>query len=119
MQFRYYGDGDNKNYPLDITTYENLTNGNIFGSYAGISKIGIQCRPGVYFYLNGEAHPIEIGETGIYELDLGKYGYVNKIQFAAEPEEGEAIGSGIDFLKKDGTERILIDIIYEGSGVSI
>ena len=119
MQFRYYGQGDSRNYPTigstELSYYNKLISGNIFENYGVISKIGIQCRPGIHFYLNGSNYPIEIGETGIYELDLEGYGQITSIRFAESSDNLQ----GIDiFENPEVNDRLLIDIIYEGSGVN-
>lgn len=106
-QFRYYGDGDSRNYPSNMTT-SNLTHNNIFAGYGAISQMGIQARPGTIMYLNNSIYPITIGETGIYEIDLADYGQIYDIRFAA--------ASLLPYSEAGGTDRLLIDIVYEGSG---
>ena len=59
------------------------------------------------FYLNDSNYPIVIGETGIYEIDLQNYGQIYSIRFTSESLNEYSIGK----------DRLLIDIIYEGSGV--
>lgn len=115
MQFRYYGSEGKKtekNYPNNFTSPKSylwkLTSGNIFDKYGLVTKIGIQCRPNVRFYLNNSEYPIEIGITGIYELDLEGYGYIHSIRFDEN--------SLIIFDSPDVEDRLLIDIVYEGAG---
>jgi hypothetical protein len=116
MQFRYYGKDDERNYPNIENYYVELTSKNIFEKYNIISKLGIQCRPGIHFYLNGSSYPIEVGQTGIYELDLEGYGQINSIRFAES--DGNNL-KGIDtFGEEKSTDRLLIDIVYEGVGVN-
>ena len=103
-QFRYFNSGNSKN----TITEEQLKSGNIFSRYSSISKLGIQAGPGTIFRLGNTAndYPIEIGLTGIYELDLEDYGYINYIQF----EKIE-----LPYAEKEGEELpLLIDIVYEG-----
>lgn len=106
-QFRYYGDGDNRNFPVgltkDILIYENIFDG------LSISQLGIQGRPNTILYLNNSDRdfPIVIGETGIYEIDLQNYGQIHSIQFHEDSLSEYTIGR----------DRLLIDIIYEGQGV--
>lgn len=102
-QFRYYGDGNELNYPKDLT-YKRLTEENLFGGESSISQMGIQGRPGTTFYLNGQTFPIVLGETGIYEIDLQNYGFIHTIQFS--PEELNNYAKNKD--------RLLIDIICKG-----
>ena len=115
-QFRYYGCGNRKsqNYPdtySSATAYLTaLVSGNIFQNYGQITKLGIQCRPGTRFSLNGSEYYITIGETGIYEIDLEGYGQIFQIQFNAEDLRV--------FDNANVTDRLLIDIVYEGAGVS-
>ena len=122
MQFRYYGKGDNRNYPIigntEYSYYNKLISGNIFENYGIISKIGIQCRPGIHFYLNGSVYPIEIGETGIYELDLEGYGQIASIRFAETNDNSNLLGIDI-FDKPEINDRLLIDIVYEGESVNL
>lgn len=104
IQFRYFGDGNSKN----TVTQEQLTAENIFSSYSSISKLGIQAGPGTIFKLGSTVndYPIEIGLTGIYELDLEDYGYINYIQFEEiKMPHVEKNGEGLP---------LLIDIVYEG-----
>lgn len=109
MQFRYYGKDNSNNYP-EVVTYNNLYKGNIFEKFSSISQLGIQAEPGTIFFLNNDhLYPIEIGNTGIYELDLQNYGFIYAIQFLQEslnkyPNENHY------------TDKILIDVIYEGEG---
>lgn len=106
MQFRYYGRDDGRNCLGSNNNYNTLVGGNIFSNYKNISKLGIQGIPGIQFTLNDSAYFIEIGETGIYELDLEGYGVINKIKF----------NDSINSIGTEGdTSRLLIDIVYEGS----
>ena len=45
------------------------------------TKIGIQALPGANIYFNGKYDPIIIGNTGIFEIDLKDYGYINQIKY--------------------------------------
>lgn len=113
MQFRYHGNRHPDNYPENLSE-NTLINGTLFnssahGTYSNISKIGIQGRPGVRFYLNSSVYSIEIGETGIYELDLEGYGIITSIKF------DDSIGT---FYSGENNDRMLIDIVYEEGGVN-
>ena len=101
-QFRYYGDGDARNYPVTLNKNDLVYN-NIFAGYGSIT----QGRPNTTVFLNGQDFPIVIGETGIYEIDLQNYGQIYSIRFTSESLNEYSIGK----------DRLLIDIIYEGSGV--
>lgn len=110
-QFRYYGNNHIDNYPANVTL-STLSTGNIFSGYGSITQLGVQAPRGTVMYLNNEQrYPIVIGETGIYEIDLQNYGQIYAIRFdRASLEALEAQGS---------SGRLLIDIIYEGSGADI
>lgn len=109
-QFRYYGASSTENYPEDVMTATNLTNGNIFDGYGSITHLGIQGRPGTRFFLNeSPQYPIVLGDTGIYELNLEGHGQIYYISF-----DGHTLG---DYDAPSSTDRLLIDIVYEGSGV--
>lgn len=108
MQFRYK---ENDTSSSNITL-EDLTGSNIFENYNSISQLGIQAGPGTKFKLGSTAndYPIEIGVSGIYELDLQDYGYINYIKF-------EKVEMPYAEINKSGEAIILpllIDIIYEG-----
>jgi hypothetical protein len=86
--------------------YGMLVAGNIFEDCGFITHLGIQAKPGTKFYLNNSDFPITVGFTGIYELELEKYGHIYAIRFDR---------SSIDKYDNAGnTDRLLIDIIYEG-----
>lgn len=107
MQFRFAGISDSRNYP-DFSDYPAmLTTGNIFKNYGIVSQLGIQAPVGMRFSLNGSQHPITIGETGIYELDLENVGRIISIQFNTQDIT--------EYVKNaKGNNPLLIDIVYEG-----
>ena len=107
MQFRFEGFQNSNNYPNFSDYNAVLTQGNIFRDYGSISKLGIQGPVGLKFYLNNSAFPITIGKTGIYELDLEGIGRINSIQFEANDITNL-------FPNDNQTNRLLIDIIYDG-----
>lgn len=110
MQFRYYGKFQPKsNYPaLSHQDYTDLlVVGNIFKDYGPVSHLGIQGPSGLKFYLNNSYHPISIGETGIYELNLENIGRINSIRFDKDSLYG-FYDSG------NQVDRLIIDIVYEG-----
>lgn len=76
---------DNKNNPQEGTA-ANYADGSIFQDYNvfPITQLGIQALPGTEFYLNGNVHPIVIGASGIYDLDIKNGARVTKLQFAKE-----------------------------------
>lgn len=109
-QFRYYKDGDSRNYPSNMTL-SNLVHGNIFSGYGSITQMGIQARPGTLMFLNNSQYQIAIGETGIYEIDLEGYGQIYAIRFDSK--------SLSDYEAPGGSARLLIDIIFEGAGADV
>ena len=108
QQFRYYYSNSTNNYPNNIGSeyYGKLINGNIFSGYGEITHIGIQAWPGTKFSLNDSPFDIEVGETGIYELDLGEYGHIYSIRFDATTLDM--------YYTRAANRRLLIDIMYEG-----
>lgn len=109
QQFRYYGKDSDQNYPRNIMTETNLTGQNIFNEYGSITHLGIQGRPGTKFFLNESLYSIVLGDTGIYELDLEGYGRIYHIYFDEY--------SLAKYDAPTNTDRLLIDIVYEGGGV--
>ena len=106
MQFRYYGDNQNQNYPLTPTKISraNLSSGNIFSNYYPITQLGIQALPGTKFYLNNGLTPIIIGATGIYELDLEGLTQINQIKF--DPKSLALIDPNTNHA------YLIVDIVY-------
>lgn len=117
-QFRYYGMINPQNYPQTINDWSAITNNTLFdlANINGVvTHIGVQGRPGVSFRLNKSLDWITIGATGIYELDLSGLSYITSIAF-----DKNTIGylDVINGDKKNPSEGILIDIIYDGIEVS-
>lgn len=105
-QFRYYGSTSDKNYPKSLS-YGELRLGNIFQNLGVVTHLGIQATPGTLFYLNNSQHPICVGSTGIYELNLEGLGQIFAIKFAQTSlDEIETTHDGL-----------FIDIVFEGAGV--
>ncbi len=101
MQFRYYAEGNGKNYPKNITKAK-LTSGSIFSDYLPITQLGIQALPGTKFYLNNGITPIIIGSTGIYELDLEGLSEITNLSFDA---------SSVESINKNNNAYLIVDII--------
>lgn len=101
MQFRYYAEGNSKNYPKNITKAK-LTSGSIFSDYLPITQLGIQALPGTKFYLNNGITPIIIGSTGIYELDLEGLSEITNLSFDASSVEG---------INKNNNAFLIVDVI--------
>lgn len=112
MQFRYYGANDKRNYPSDYTT-ENWTT-NVLSKCGVVSHLGIQCEPGVVFYLNDGNNPIAMGSTGIYELDLEGIGRITNLRF----DEGMLTSTYPTNEDSSDSKRVLVDVVYDGLEVS-
>ena len=105
-QFRFYGTNNENNYPTNLT-YGELRVGNIFRNLGLVLHLGVQALPGTLFYLNNSPHPIGVGSTGIYELDLEGLSQISSIRFDK---------ASLD--RVDGSEgtQLIIDVLYEGAG---
>lgn len=105
-QYRYYGNSS-KNYPKSLNAVQ-LTNGEIFNqtSKGSITHLGLQASPGTTFFLNRCDNPIQIGKTGIYEIDVTGYGYITSIMFSDDT---------LALVNEDN--GIIIDIVYEGGTI--
>lgn len=107
-QYRYYGEGVEKNYPYELNR-EHLISGDIFSKTgkSSITHLGIQASPGTTFFLNNSDNPIQVGKTGIYEINLNGYGFITSIIFST---------GTLDKVNEDN--GIIMDIIYEGGTLS-
>lgn len=106
-QYRYYGENNSKNQPLNEISLETLESGSVFRSEEGlgsITQLGIQTLPGTKFYLNNAENPTIIGATGIYELDLEGFSEVNSLRFDK---------TSIENIKNIGSAYIIVDALYE------
>lgn len=101
MQFRYYDEKSNRNYPKNISKAK-LSSGSIFSNYLPITQLGIQALPGTKFYLNNSTTPIIIGSTGIYELDLEGLSEITAFAFDA---------ASIESINQNPNAYLIIDII--------
>lgn len=104
-QYRYYGDSE-KNYPSDLNSIM-MASGEIFRNKGIITHLGLQASPETTFFLNRSDNPIQVGKTGIFELDVDGYGLISSIAFSTDTLEHVHEGDGI-----------VIDIIYEGGTYS-
>lgn len=103
-QFRYYGkDNIDKNMPRQGEVF---FKGNWFQNINAVSHIGVQAIPGVRFYLNDSPSSLMVGQTGIYELDLGNLGIIQsfKLDFSSLKDKEEQI---LEY-------GIIVDVVYEG-----
>lgn len=108
IQFRYFGELNDKNYPLTITKTK-LMSGVIFDGYTPIIKLGIQSLPGTKFRLNANQDYIMVGGTGLYELDMTQgSGIITSMNF------DEISLTNID---ENNDAYLLIDMLYEEGGI--
>lgn len=108
MQFRYYGENNNKNYPTGIIMND-LKSGKLFDGYCPIIQLGIQSMPGLKFYLNDSNTSVIVGSTGIYELDLENYAEINKLSID---------GNSLNLIDQNSSAYLIIDIITEKQGAN-
>lgn len=110
-QFRYYGEGDPRNYPSEINK-ANLKSGSIFfkGNPGVITMLGIQASPGTAFILNNAEQPTIVGSVGNYQLDLTGLGEITSIRF--DEKSIDAVNNGNNGIY-GGTEHIIVDAIFE------
>ena len=103
MQFRYYGDGSAKNQPAGLS--KNMLNkGSVFTKYLPFTQLGIQSLPGTRIYLNNDSvHPVMIGSTGIYELELEGISEIGELHFDM---------TSLEFIEKNSNAHLIIDVIY-------
>lgn len=117
VQIRYYGDNDSRNSSKDVSS-ASLVKGTIFDKYSPITQLGIQTSPlfeymegGVKktvrpsFYINNGVSSVQIGRTGIYELDLEGIGSIQHLSLAEE---------FVEAIEKcaDGA-YVMVDLVYE------
>lgn len=110
-QFRYYGEGSDKNYHPGMKDKEytkinanDLQSGVAFNKYMPVRQLGVQSIPGTKFYLNDSISPIVIGSTGIYEIELNSLVEIKKLSF--DPESIQAVQQSPTFF-------IIVDILCE------
>ena len=77
---------------------------NILENYVPVIQLGIQGPPGLKFTIGGGGE-IEVGTTGIYEINLSQgLGQIRDLRFM----------NGVEIL--GDSQYILVDIIYNGTG---
>ena len=106
-QYRYYGENNSKNQPLNEISLKTLESGSVFFSEEGlgsITQLGIQSLPGTMFYLNNAKNPTIIGGTGIYELDLEGISYITSIKFDK---------ASMNLINQNTNAYLIVDILYE------
>ena len=102
-QFRYYAPNSPKNYPSGMK-YQSSVSGSVFSETLPVFQLGIQALPGTQFYLNDSVHPVIIGSTGIYELDLEGKGTISAISFD---------NKSIDMISENDNAYLIVDVIYD------
>lgn len=122
-QLRYYGDNNSRNYPSDLKAND-LLYGRAFVDYSPIIQLGIQTSPTIEynnakgekviihpsFYINGGTSPIQIGKTGIYELDLTGLSTIEELIFSKDFID--AINAYNSQNAGEGA-HLMVDLIYE------
>lgn len=84
-------------YPDDNTTI-NWTD-NVFLDLDGeVTQLGIQAPSGTKFYLNGFNNTLQVGCTGIYELDLEGLTTLTQLRF-----DGNSLANA---------QTIIVDVVY-------
>lgn len=101
MQFRYYGEGNSKNYPSKLSKTK-IINGSIFTNYLPIIRLKIKAPIETKFYLNQEKHTVEVDNEGKYELNLDNIAEINFLSFIAN-----------SFTNINEENPLIIDIVYE------
>lgn len=108
-QIRYYGvkqgqSGKGKNNFPETITASMLSSGAAFKKVVPIIQLGIQAPPGTKFFVNGTTHPIIIGATGIYELNVEGMSTIQNLQFDL---------SSLNLINENPNAYLLIDYLYE------
>ena len=108
-QFRYYGNGNENNYPLnDISWFggsDNVTTYDLLKNLGPAVKIGIQTLPGVRFFLNNNSDSIIIDHTGIYELDVRDITTtISSLKFDV---------SSLNLISEVDNASLIVDIMYK------
>lgn len=103
-QFRFYKQGDTKNYPATVSMAD-LVSGRVFRDCVPITDLGIQGLPGTKFYLNGSVDPVIIGHSGIYQLNLNGSVRISGLSFDAR---------SIQSIADNSQGYLIVDIVYEG-----
>ena len=101
MQIRYYGDKSDSNYPKKLPS-SSLTSGEVFKDYLPMTYLNIQGPEGLKFYLNNGIHPIALGPSGKYELDLNGITEISNLVFDSSTLKS----------KVTSNNSLIIDIIY-------
>lgn len=111
-QYRYYGDFNEKNSPLNIYK-ENMDasgsknifiNDSIIQDLGMLTHVGIQGLPGTKIYINQNKTPILLGGTGIFELDLTNYSFIYTLQIDYESAK---------LIEETENGYLIIDAIYD------
>ena len=107
MQYRFFEENGNQNQPntsYEMITKNNLINGAIFSNRTPITQLGIQTLPGTKFYLNNSVDPVEVGITGIYELDLSAGATITALRFDK---------TSLETIINNTTAFLIVDTVYE------
>ena len=111
VQYRYYGRGNDNNYPLEETSAR-FCKGDVFLETLPILQLGIQTMPGTKFYVNVGDDPIIIGSTGIYELDLQNKTEITSLRFGSEIFD-IIDGNPSKNIKPNPNAYLIVDIVFD------
>lgn len=102
QQYRFFAPDSPQNYAIETT--EKLVDGTFFGEKVPIFQLGIQGLPGTRFYLNDTVTPVIIGDSGIFEIELGKgITEISKVKFDC---------ASLDAIAKSQDAYLIIDTLY-------
>ena len=103
IQFRYFNESSAENFPRGNMNKSNLIDGSVFDQFLPFVQIGIQTLPGTRVYLNDSIeHPIIIGSTGTYQLDLDDISEITKLRFDAR---------SVNLIEGNAGAYLIIDVI--------
>ena len=88
---------------VDVS-YAHYVSGAVFGECFPVLQFGIQSLPGTKFYLNNSVDPVEVGITGIYELDLSTGATITALRFDK---------TSLETIINNTTAFLIVDTVYE------
>ena len=102
-QYRFMGNDAN----IRAADWPTLVSGSAFAAIfnKGVEQIGIQALPGTKFKLDTSPDWIQIGSSGIFELDLTNRASMTSLCFEK---------SSIERIKNGVGVSLLIDLVYQG-----
>ena len=101
-QLIYCNNESKRNYPLTLTD-SFLINSDSFLAYYPIIQLGVQAPPGTKFYINDNADPVIVGQTGLFDLDLTNSATISALRFDNE---------SIQRIMANDSNILIIDMLY-------